>query len=312
MKRRLTVILFLLIVLLGSCSIERHYQNERSENGNNLTFVYLKKTTRTFSSWYGYYPENKIDSLNFLYSGGQTEISNKAYWTFLNYLKEIDSTELFERHRPKTNNWLNFVDDFNFADSMAQHYDNIASFGDYPVVNITPKDALAYVNWLTAIEPDSTVIYTLFTADDWQLFFNENNDIDSNFSWESDYWRNSSNDPLGNFAEFDQNQIRYNQLTDKISWYGSDSLGFSAIVNGPMPCWSFHPNSWGAYNMSGNVAEMTTSTFEIDGKWYAKTRGGSWHSPIFYLREVGEESYQLPSPYVGFRVVKIQFKAFEK
>ena len=238
-------------------------------------------------------------------------MSNEDYWKFLDYLKEIDSISLFEKHKPKTDNWLNYSEDFNFADSMSKHYDSLTLFGNHPVVNITPGDALAYANWLNTIEPDSTVIYQLFTENDWLLYFNDSDDLDSSFSWGSRYWMNASRDLLGNFAEFDQNQIRYNHLSDKISWYGSDSLGYSSYVNGPMACWSFSPNCWGAYNMSGNVAEITSNSYEIDGRWYCKTRGGSWHSPVFYLRKIAKETYQLPSPYVGFRVVKLQFKQME-
>ncbi len=312
---RITSVLFLLaislIIFLSSCSTERKYLKERSENGNNLAFMYFKKTTQTFSSWSGYFPEDGVDSMSVFYFGGQTEISNKDYWEFLDYLKENDSIELFEKHKPKTANWLNYSDDFTIADSMSKHYDNLEFFGHYPVVNLTPEDALAYANWLNKIEPDSTIIYQLFTPNEWLSFFNKDEDIDSSFAWDSFYWMNSFREPLGNFAEFDQNQIRYNHLTDIVSWHGSDSLGYSCFVNGPMACWSFNPNWWGAYNMSGNVAEITNIYFKIDGIWYCKTRGGSWHSPVFYLREIAEEIYQLPSPYVGFRIVKCQFKTYE-
>jgi formylglycine-generating enzyme required for sulfatase activity len=284
---------------------------ERSKNGTNLSFTYFKKTTRTFSSWYGYYPEDTVDSLDVFYLGGQFEVSNNEYWVFLDYLKGIDSLDLFEQHRPKTENWSNYRDDFNIADSMAQQYDSLEIFGNHPVVNVTPQDALAYANWLNSIEPDSTVIYQLFTRSHWLLFFNENENIDSSFAWESNYWKFSSHIPQGNYAEFDQDQIRYNHISDKISWYGSDSLGYSSFVNGPMKCGSYSPNYWGAYDMSGNVAEITSANLGVDGKRYCKTRGGSWHSPVFYLREIAEETYALPSPYVGFRIVKIQFKDYK-
>ncbi len=312
---RITGVSFLFTILsfivLTSCSSERRYIKERVENGNNLSFTYFKEAIRSYSSWSEYVPENGIDAMTVIYFGGQTEISNKDYWKFLDYLNENDSTAMFEKHKPKTDNWLNYSNDFNFADSMAKHYDSLDLFGNYPVVNITPDDAIAYVNWLNEIEPNSTIIYGLFTEEDWLTFFNEDRDIDSSFAWDSYYWRNSSQSPLGNFAEFDQNQIRYNQLSDKISWYDSDSIGYLSYVNGPMKCWSYNPNYWGAYNMSGNVAEITSAYFKLDGKWYCKTRGGSWHSPVFYLREIAEETYQLPSPYVGFRIMKYQYKKHE-
>lgn len=295
---------FLLNLIVFSCSIERKYAKERRERGNHLSFVYFKKSpvNELYSSASDIHSS---DSFVYIYFGGQTEVSNNDYWRFLNYLKEKDAI-LFQEHRPKTENWSNYKKDFNFADSMAEHYDDLNLFGEYPVVNVTHIDAEAYIRWLNEIEPDSTVNYHFFSTEKWLEFFNKTPTVDSSFSWGGTYWRNSFDQPLGNYAEFDQNQIRYDQIDDQIHWYNADSVGYNSYVNGPMKCWSFNPNTYGGYNLSGNVAEMVGPFWKQKGQWHCMTLGGSWHSPVFYLRKLAEERYKIPSPYVGFRVLKLQ------
>ena len=59
--------------------------------------------------------------------------------------------------------------------------------------------------------------------------------------------------------------------------------------------------------MSGNVAEIiNTPPQQIGDTIVYWTKGGSWHSPLYYLRKHTWERYVLPSPYVGFRVVKYE------
>lgn len=301
-------ILFLYLFLF-SCSTSKKLNKIRFEKGNNLHFVYFKKTNELH-----YYSKLEIerhlgyevDSFSFALFGSQTEISNKSYWTFLNSLKAKDSITKFEKHKPKTSNWKNYRDNFYFADSLAKFYDSLELFGNYPVVNITPEDALAYIIWLNKIEPDSTVFYKLFSKKEYQYFFNDLAETDSTFSWGTDYWRNSYNYDLGNFAEFDQEQIRYSQREDQISFCCVDSIGYLFHVNGPREVYSYNPNCWGAYNLSGNVAEINTHSKKIGEDIYCTTIGGSWYSPVYYLRKNTTETYKLPSPFVGFRVMKIQ------
>lgn len=307
--KHLLFFLFLFVLLLFSCSTAKKLNKIRIEKGNDLHFVYFKKTNELedyTKRVIEYYCDYKIDSFTIAMFGSQTEISNKSYWTFLNYLKESDSISKFEKHKPKTSNWKNFSDNIYFADSLAQFYDSLELFGNYPVVNITPDDAYAYVNWLNEIEPDSTVFYKLFSQNEFLSFFNDSKEKDSTFSWGTNYWKNNSNYNLGNFAEFDQDQIRYSQYEDKISFHNKDSIGYHFNINGPRKVYSYNPNGWGAYNLSGNVAEINLYYKKIKEDWYCSTIGGSWYSPVYYLRKNTTETYKLPSPFVGFRVMKLQ------
>jgi formylglycine-generating enzyme required for sulfatase activity len=296
------------LLIFTSCSIQRQYSIERTENGNEQPFVYIK-TISAVSDPFKPVIESRVggnlDSVKVAYFGGQTEVTNKQYWRYLSYLEETDSL-LYEVRKPKTENWRLHADRITFADSLADNYDNLDQFHNYPVVNITPDDAQGFTNWLNNIDTDSLVFYRLFNEFEWLELFNDHPESDSSFAWGANYWRNEHYIPLGNYAEFDQNQVRYNHISDDMSFDYSDSIGYFAYVNGPMSVWSFNPNTWGAYNLSGNVAELTLEHYKLNSTWYCKTHGGSWHSPIFYLRKSPSETYQLPSPFVGFRVLKIE------
>ena len=67
------------------------------------------------------------------------------------------------------------------------------------------------------------------------------------------------------------------------------------LITGPVN--SYHPNDYGVYCMSGNVAEMIADS--------SITKGGSWGSLPYYLQIASSEPYKGASPYVGFRFVGI-------
>lgn len=296
--------------------MERKYHKERKAAGNNVPFVYFNKTKASNdvysgTSYYKSITEN-LDSIDIFLFGSQTEISNKQYNIFLNYLKENDSIELYNKYKPDSLQWLIQKNKVIYPDSLYQYYSSHTIFLNYPVVNITPEAANAYALWLTKIEPDTLVYYRLFTTKEWLLLFNDNKGIDSSFAWGGNYWRNDNGTKLGNYAEYDQSQIRYNRIEDYVYWENSDSLGYSYTLFGPREVYSYNPNPWGAYNMSGNVAEITLDYFIKDNKIHCITKGGSWSSPVFYLRKIAREEYIVPSPFVGFRILKVKIQPNEK
>ena len=63
------------------------------------------------------------------------------------------------------------------------------------------------------------------------------------------------------------------------------------------PAKSFHPNDYGRYNMSGNVAEMVVADADVISK------GGSFNSGGHDLRIMSRGEVRGPSSDLGFRVV---------
>lgn len=296
------------LLLFYKCNTSyRMIEKQRTKRGNEILFLYFKNQYALDDPYYiDIKKEYKfdIDSVIIYYFGSMTEVTNKQYWKFLSYLKENKHSD-YDIYKPKTYCWKSYSGIFDFADTMSKSYDNLESYGDYPIVNITPDDALAFVGWLNEIEIDSTVRYRLFTTDEWLDFFSSTKE--NSFTWEGDYWRNKNGFLLANFSEFNQNQIRYDQLNDTISFEDLEN-SYTFFVKGPQNVWSYNPNEWGAFNMCGNVAELTTNYFKKDSVWYCKTHGGSWNSPIFYLKKTSTETYKIPSPFVGLRILKMQLK----
>jgi formylglycine-generating enzyme len=306
-------LLVLFLLFLTSCSnlLLMREQKQRDRNGNELTFLYFK--TVSYSDYIFKESLSVSDTSNTViqFFGAQTEITNEQYWTFLNAIKK-DSEEEYIKNLPQNEKWLSHHDQIHdFAYSLKELYENHEASKDYPVVNITPENMFAYVKWLNDIETNKDVNYRLFSSIEWLEFYNCTTELeDSTFSWKGDYWRNEKERKLANFAEINQDQLRYNRINDSFYFENRDSVGIEFEIKGPLPVYSYNPNCYGAYNMAGNVAEFNIGSkykgayYRKGDFWHANTLGGSWGSPIFYLRKGIEETYTLPSPYVGFRVLK--------
>lgn len=289
---------------------------QREVLGMNLPFVYLKKDSLYMTgptSWY-YHNYKKKDSIE-ITNGfskiqvfiSQTEISNKQYKFFLNSLLNDSLNELYNVCKIDNNAWLR-SDSLNlFYDSLSGSYHSSKIFDDYPVVCISYKGMREYVNWLNRNEPSKNIIYKLPDQTEWNYAFNSLGENDSTYSWETPFYNKSNNVLLGNFAILDANQLRYDHITDDMWFHDFKKEGYLSIINGPQPIYSYNPNNRGTYNMSGNVAELIDIAPEQIGDssiyW---TKGGSWHSPPYYCRKHVWERYVLPSPYVGFRVIKYE------
>ena len=84
---------------------------------------------------------------------------------------------------------------------------------------------------------------------------------------------------------------------------------------------AFYPNSFGLYNMSGNVAEWTDSSYDAGAYEYVSTmnpnvpdnknmrkvvRGGSWKDVAYFL-QVSTRDFEYADTarsYIGFRTVQ--------
>jgi formylglycine-generating enzyme required for sulfatase activity len=291
-------------------------QNKREALGINLPFVFIKKDSLFLSGpkqWYvhDYKKSDSIELTNQFATTnvwmGQAEISNKNYKSFLNSLLKDSLIELYQKCNVDETAWLK-KDSLNpFYDSLSRYYFTSDYYNSYPVVCITYESMKEYVNWLNRNEPSQNIIYAFPHEDEWLTAFNTKNSNDSSFAWEGNNYLNSQNRMLANFAFLDPNQLRYDHIDDHMWFHDFKNEGYLSIINGPKPIYSYNPNLMGTYNMSGNVAEIiNTPPKQIGDTIIYWTKGGSWSSPLYYLRKHTWERYVLPSPYVGFRVVKYE------
>jgi formylglycine-generating enzyme len=226
-----------------------------------------------------------------------------------NYIIRYD-----EKVYPDTLVWMR---DFSYSynEPMAKRYFAHPSFGNYPVVGVSWKQATAFCRWRThylnsylerkkrAVESD----FRLPTEAEWE-YSARGGRSQSMYPWGNYYLRNKKGCLLANFKPGRGN-------------YPEDGGFYTVRAD------AYWPNDFGLYNMSGNVAEWTSSLYYEGGynfqhdmnpdiRWDAKdsdpprmkrkvVRGGSWKD-VGYFLQTGTRSYEYQDTtksYLGFRCV---------
>jgi gliding motility-associated lipoprotein GldK len=219
-----------------------------------------------------------------------------------------------QRVYPDTLVWMR---DFTYSynEPMTRRYFAHPSFGNYPVVGITWKQAEAFANWRTRymnnyLERKKFATdgeYRLPTEAEWE-YAARGSRTGSMYGWGNYYLRNKKGCLLANFKPGRGN-------------YPEDGGFYTVRAD------AYWPNEYGLYNMSGNVAEWTSSLY-YEGAYnfmndlspdirYDATdndkprdkrkvvRGGSWKD-IQYFLQASTRTYEYQDTaksYIGFRCV---------
>lgn len=217
---------------------------------------------------------------------------------------------------PDTTCWVN---DFNNAynEPYVRLYFSHSGYNDYPVVGVTWEQATAFCEWRTAflkmgagtrgrdIEP-----YRLPTEAEWE-YAARGGKSENKYPWDN----NSSKDNKGCFMA--------NFKPEKGNYTADGNLITSRVG-------SYAPNNFGLYDMAGNVAEWTSTTYTESGTKLMNdinpqhaynaakedpysvkkkvVKGGSWKDVERFVRsDMRESEYQnQPRSYIGFRCVRTQ------
>ncbi len=226
-------------------------------------------------------------------------------WDFLNtYIVNIF---------PDTTCWVN---DFPNADNetyMRLYFSNPA-YNDYPVVGVTWEQANAFCAWRTeyllkGLGAAARYVqrYRLPTEAEWEYAARGKNQ--NEFPWEQSQTASESGCFFANFKPDRGNYTKDgNLITSKVGIYSA--------------------NSNGLYDMAGNVAEWTSTTYTEAGvesmndinpqlRYNAakedpyrlkrkSVRGGSWKDPESYIRSAwrSAEYQNQPRSFIGFRCVR--------
>ena len=204
---------------------------------------------------------------------------------------------------------------YSYNEPMAKKYYSHPAFGNYPVVGISWKQATAFCEWRTQylngfLESKKRMTesdFRLPTESQWE-YAARGGRSQSPYPWGGPYLRNRKGCLLANFKPGRGN-------------YPEDGGFYTVRAD------AYWPNDFGLYNMSGNVAEWTSSLFYEGGysfqhdmnpevRWNAKesdpprmkrkvTRGGSWKDVGYYLQTSARNyEYQDTSKsYIGFRCI---------
>ncbi|MCO4293488.1 SUMF1/EgtB/PvdO family nonheme iron enzyme [Solitalea sp. MAHUQ-68] len=215
---------------------------------------------------------------------------------------------------PDTLVWLA---DFSYAQNepMVEQYFSHPAFDEYPVVGVNWKQANAFSAWRTEFnntyrdknKKPRRGAMSLPTEAQFE-YAARGGRIGSDYPWGGPYIRNSKGCLLANFKPGRGNYV--------------DDGGFYTVN-----VKSYFPNDYGLYNMAGNVAEWTASTYDESAYTFVHdmnptyttqendasslsqrrkvVRGGSWKDIGFFLQN-GTRSYEYldsAKSYIGFRCV---------
>lgn len=247
-------------------------------------------------------PENKEISRTYVHVPGGTlngtevkefyissiEIKNLQYKIFLQSLYDAHQYGKWRDAKVDTAQWRNFL---TYNEPYAAHYFQHPAYLDYPVVNISKTGAELYCAWLTEQYNKTAkrkVEFRLPTETEW-MWAAKGGDANAIYPW------------VGNSIKYEKNGKYKGQDLSNYKREGALALTIdktSGNVDITAPCYSFLPNKYGAYNMSGNVAEMVYE--------YSITKGGGWATGADKLKIGSRDDYDgKPSPNVGFRPVMV-------
>ncbi|MAM05754.1 MAG: gliding motility-associated lipoprotein [Flavobacteriales bacterium] len=213
---------------------------------------------------------------------------------------------------PDTLTWMSDYT-YSFNDPYTSNYFFHPAFDDYPVVGVNWKQAVAFTKWrtkimnkfLSRVKEPLMPEFRLPTEAEWEYAARGGLD-QSPYPWGGPYTRNIEGCFLANFKP-----LRGNYVADG---------GQKTIKTA-----SYNPNGYGLYDMSGNVAEWTSNTYDessfsfmhdmnTDNHYNSNNedhvvlkrkviRGGSWKDIAYFIQTSTRTfEYQDTSKcYIGFR-----------
>tara|TARA_B100000767_G_scaffold275665_1_gene314153 strand:- start:686 stop:2053 length:1368 start_codon:yes stop_codon:yes gene_type:complete len=209
---------------------------------------------------------------------------------------------------PDTTVWIK---DFNYSYNEPMHNDYFShpAYQDYPVVGVSWQQAVAFCVWRTSYknkyqrESNKPLVnyFRLPTEAEWE--YAARGGIPSGiYPWGSPYLLNDRGCFLANFKPLRGD-------------YASDQAMYTVEAR------SYLANDFNLYNMAGNVAEWTGSSYDPGAYEYVSSlnpnlslsnekrkvvRGGSWKDVAYFLR-VSSRDYEYSDTsrsYIGFRTVQ--------
>ncbi len=205
---------------------------------------------------------------------------------------------------------------YSFNEPWTEKYFWHPGFDEYPVVGVSYKQATAFTIWrsrfmnnyLRSKGQPEVMDYRLPTEAEWE-YASRGGLENAMYPWGGMYTRNDKGCFLANFKP----------LRGR---YGDDGALSTLLVG------SYAPNDFGLFDMSGNVAEWTSSAFDESAYSFTHDfnptykynalpddphvmkrkviRGGSWKDIGFYL-QCGTRTYEYQDSaksYIGFRCVR--------
>jgi gliding motility-associated lipoprotein GldK len=246
-----------------------------------------------------------VNKLKFRYSWMDIQAAAKAK---VGKRKDFIKTEQVKVY-PDTTTWIK---DFAYSYNEPMHNDYFwhQAYGEYPVVGVSWKQAKAFCAWRT-LNKNSYVkkkkgrdlinSFRLPTEAEWE--YSARGGLQSaTYPWGGPYTKNDRGCFMANFKP-------------NRGDYAADDALYTVEAK------SYDPNGYNLYNMAGNVAEWTDSSYDAAAYEYVSTmnpnvqdatnqrkvtRGGSWKDVSYFL-QVSTRDFEYADSarsYIGFRTVQ--------
>ena len=293
-----------------------------------LDNTYESEDGETYIDWYADIDWESEELEDLFYTGNnkfagkkELDVSKLEYeWEWFDWKKAAHDKSKSPRRNfikkeeinvyPDTMVWIR---DFSYSynEPMTRNYFWHPAFDDYPVVGVNWGMANAFCYWRTklwnsfAAEGVNTEDFRLPFEHEWEYAARGGHEL-APFPWGGYYIRNAKGCLLANFKPGRGN-------------YPEDGGLYTVKAD------AYFPNDYGLFNMSGNVAEWTMSSFEAgayahihdlnpDIRYDSKDddpiaykrkviRGGSWKDVMFFL-QTGTRHWEYEDTtksYIGFR-----------
>ncbi len=203
--------------------------------------------------------------------------------------------------------------EYSYNEPLLHGYFSLPGYSEYPVVGVTWEQAHAFCHWRTHLlrthgkQPWSQA-YRLPTEAEWEYAARGGRRA-AMYPWGNKYARDSEGCFLANFKPY------------RGSYHNDTGVATMAVAQ-------FEPNDFGLFDMAGNVAEWTASSYSNKSNTHVHdmnpefpyvarkddpdilkrkvVRGGSWKDISYYM-QCGVRSYEYQGEarsYIGFRCVR--------
>jgi gliding motility-associated lipoprotein GldK len=223
-----------------------------------------------------------VNKLQFRYSWMDIQAAAKAKVGKRKDFIKTESTKIY----PDTTVWIK---DFSYSYNEPMHNDYLwhQAYSEYPVVGVSWKQAKAFCAWRTLNK---------------NIYIKQNKKGDLTNPWGGPYTKNDRGCFLANFKP-------------NRGDYAADQALYTVEAK------SYDPNGYNLYNMAGNVAEWTDSSYDPSSYEFVSSmnpnvpdtknqrkvvRGGSWKD-VAYMMQVATRDHEYADSarsYIGFRTVQ--------
>ncbi len=246
-----------------------------------------------------------VNKLQFRYSWMDIQAAAKAKVGKRKEFIKTESTKIY----PDTTVWIK---DFSYSYNEPMHNDYLwhQAYSEYPVVGVSWKQAKAFCAWRTLNKNiyikqnkkgDLTNSFRLPTEAEWE--YAARGGLESaTYPWGGPYTKNDRGCFLANFKP-------------NRGDYAADQALYTVEAK------SYDANGYNLYNMAGNVAEWTDSSYDPSSYEFVSSmnpnvpdtknqrkvvRGGSWKD-VAYMMQVATRDHEYADSarsYIGFRTVQ--------